>query len=116
MTIPYTTNHDVTIPFSDSSAQMHLATGVEQTVVVPGTKVDKYSARFGYNLGSNVFVRLNGVAAVPVLGAGDTLTYCELNPGADGSQRNVQGEDELSFITEDAAGASVSVSFRKIPG
>lgn len=92
-----------------------MGVGVEETFTVPGTKVDKYTARFAYNSTSNVFVRLNGVPTSPAPGTVNTETYGELRPGADGSQRNVQGGDVIHFITPDAT-AYASVSLRKIPG
>jgi len=116
MTSKYTSSFDITIPFSDTNAQIGLGAGVEETLVIPGTAIDKYSARFGYTLSSHVFVRLNDTPLSPPIGTGDTQTYCELNPGFDGSQRYVQGGDELHFVTPDVAGAYVSVSLRKLPG
>jgi hypothetical protein len=114
MTIPYTSNYDVTIPFSDTSVQIALGVGVEQTYTVPGTAVDNYSARFAYISTSNVFVRLNTAPTTPGAGTVTTQPYSELRPGADGSQRNVKGGDVIHCITPDAT-AYVGISLRKLP-
>lgn len=115
MAIQYNSNFDLTIPFSDVSVQVALATGVVQTFVVPGSSTDRYSARFGYTSTSNVFVRLNATPATPGAGLNTQQPYSEFRPGADGSQRYVKGGDVLQFITPDA-NAYVGISLRQLPG
>lgn len=113
MTIRYASNYDLTIPFSDTSIQMALATGVAQTYNVPGDATKRYSVRFAYTPAANVFVRLNAAPAAPGAGAATTQAYSELRPGDDGSQRYVNGGDVLHFITPDAS-AYVGISLREI--
>lgn len=115
MAIQYNSNFDVTIPFSDVCAQIALGAAVEQTFTVPGTKVNKYSARFTYNATSNVFVRLNAAPTTPGAGTVTTQPYSEFRAGDDGSQRYVQGGDVIHMITPDAT-AYVGISLRQLPG
>lgn len=112
--VAYNSNYDLTIPFSDVCAQVALGVGVEQTYTVPGAATVSYSARFSYAQDANVYVRLNGVAAVPGAGSVASEQYNEFRPGADGSQRYVKGGDVLHFITSDAT-AFVGVSLRQLP-
>jgi hypothetical protein len=113
MAISYNSNYDVTIPFSDVSIQIALATATLQTYTIPGTSTAQYSARFSYAQNSNVFVRLNGAAVTPPAGTITTQQYGEFKPGNDGSQRYVKGGDVLQFITPDAS-AYVGVSLRQL--
>lgn len=113
MAIPYNSNYDLTVPFSDVCAQINLGTGVAETFTVPGNSTDKYSARFEYASDSNVFVRLNGVPGIPGAGTVTTQQYNEFKPGFDGSQRYVNGGDVIQFITPDTT-AYVGVSLRQI--
>jgi hypothetical protein len=113
--IQYNSNFDLTIPFSDVCAQVALAANTEETFTVPGGPTAKYAARFGYISTSNVFVRLNGTPAIPAAGTVGTERYNEFRPGADGSQRYVQGGDVIHFITPDAS-AYVGISLRQLPG
>lgn len=114
MAIPYSTNYNLTIPFSDACAQVSLTTGVEQTYTVPGTSAQLYSARFTYAANSNVFVRLNGTAATPGANTVGLVSETEFRPGCDGSQRYVKGGDVLHFITPDAT-AYVGVRLMSLP-
>ena len=102
MAIPYSTNYNLTIPFSDVCAQVSLTAGVEQTYTVPGDSTKSYSARFTYAANSNVFVRANGTVATPGANTVGTTAKTEFRPGCDGSQRYVKGGDVLHFITPDA--------------
>lgn len=115
MAIPYNSNYDLTIPFSDVCAQFNLATSTEDTFTVPGTGINKYSARFTYTDNSNVFVRLNGTPTVPASSVVGTEQYNEFKPGSDGSQRYLKGGDVLHFITPDALGAYMGISLRSLP-
>lgn len=114
MAIQYNSNFDLTIPFSDVCVQVAAQANVEETFTVPGTAVNKYSARFSYISTSNVFVRINGVPTIPPGGTVGTQQYNEFRPGDDGSQRYVQGGDVIHFITPDAS-AYVGVSLRALP-
>lgn len=114
MSTPYSSNFDLSIPFSDDSAQINLTANTSQSYIVPGTKSETYSVRFGYNFNNNVFVSKNAAFTMP---AADTMSlsgFVELNPGADGTQRYVNGGDTLHFVTPDTS-AYVSISLRKLP-
>jgi hypothetical protein len=115
MAIQYNSNFDLTIPFSDVCVQFALATNTADSFTVPGGPTAKYAVRFGYTSTSNVFVRLNTAPTVPAPGTNDTERYNEFRPGADGSQRYVQGGDVIHFITPDAS-AYVGISLRQLPG
>lgn len=114
MAVPYNTNYDLTMPFSDVCAQVALAANVEQTFTIPGNDANKYSVRFSYISTSNVFVRLNGTPTIPGAGSVGTEQYNEFRAGADGSQRYVKGGDVLHFITPDA-NAYVGVRLMSVP-
>ena len=113
MAIPYNSNYDQTVPFSDTCAQVALAIGAELTYTVPGPATQNYSVRFGYNSTSNVYVRLNGTVATVPAGTATSTQYQELRPGSDGSKRYVKGGDVLHFITPDAS-AQVSIALMAI--
>lgn len=111
----YNSNFDLTIPFSDTCAQVSMsAANVVETYTVPGATNILYAARFGYTQGSNVYVRLNAAPTAPPAGTTTTEAYSEFRPGADGTQRYVKGGDVLQFVTPDAS-AYVGVSLRKLP-
>ena len=114
MTVQYNSNYDLTLPFSDSSAQIDMQVGVVEIYTVPGDAEDKYSAKFMYNADSVVFCRLNAAPTVPAAGTVNTESNCELKPGYDGTQRYVKGGDTLNFISPDAT-AYVGISLRKLP-
>jgi hypothetical protein len=113
--VPYNSNYDKTIPFSDVCAQVHIQANAEQTYTVPGVATNKYSAHFSYTAESNVFVRLNGTPTIPAGGSVGTQQYNEFRPGDDGFQRYVQGGDVIHFITPDT-NAYVGVSLRTLQG
>ncbi len=109
MAIPYNSNYDGTVPFSDTCAQFALAAAAEQTYTVPGAATINYSATFGYNSTANVYVRLNGTAASPAPGGTTSTQYLELRP----SKRYVKGGDVLHFVSPDTT-AQVSVSLMQL--
>lgn len=114
MAIPYNSNYDLTVPFSDVCAQIHLQASTEETYTVPGNSTQKYSVRFGYASDSNVFVRMNATAGIPGAGLVTQEQYNEFKPGFDGSQRYVNGGDVIHFITPDTT-AYVGISLRSLP-
>ena len=114
MSVKYASNYDLTIPFSDVCAQIHVQTGTPESYTIPGASTIRYAARFSYGATSNVFVRLNTAAGVPAGGAVTTEPYNELNPGHDRSQRYVSGGDVIHFATPDTD-AYASVSLRQLP-
>ena len=114
MSTLYSKNYDLTMPFVDDSAQIFLAATTDETYTVPGTTKDKFSVRFTYTEGSNVFVGLNAEATIPDSGSPvGTQAYCEFRPGCDGSQRYVKGTDVLHFITPDTT-AYVGIRLMKL--
>jgi hypothetical protein len=112
MAIMYNSNYDETIPFSDASVQVALATNTNATFVVPGGPTIKYSARFSFTSTSNIFICLNSAALVPPAGTHTTQQYCEFRPE---TQRYVQGGDVINMITPDASGY-VGISLRQLHG
>lgn len=108
----YNANFDVTLPFSDTTVQMNLATNAEQTYTVPGTNSQKYQALFSYPANANVYVGLNATTAAPGAGLKTTTANIEFRP----DKRYVKGADVLHFSCPDALGAYVGVSLRTLPG
>ena len=114
MAILYNSNYDLTIPFSDTCAQIALAANTEETYTVPGVATNNYSVHFAYICTSNVFVRMNGTPTIPAGGTVGTEQYTEFRPGDDGFQRYAKGGDIIHFITPDAT-AYVGISLRALP-
>lgn len=114
MAIPFNSNYDQSVAFSDTCGQLALATNTNLAYTVPGTSLNKYQVRFTYTQGSNVFVRKNTAATVPGAGLLTQSQYLEFRPGSDGSKRIVQGGDTLNFITPDAS-AYVGIALVAIP-
>ena len=109
--IAWNSNYGGTLTFSDVSTQINLLSGVNVSWTVPGTAETKYQALFSYIADSNIFVRLNGAAAIPGAGLVTTEQYNELRP----DKRYVQGGDVLNFITPDVS-QYVGVSLRQLQG
>lgn len=111
MTIQYNSNYHETMPFSDTCIQVALGSNVEETYTVPGPITTQYQAYFEYTFDSNVFVRLNGIPAIPASGTVGTEQYNEFRP----KKRYVRGGDVIHLITPDAS-AYVGVSLRQLQG
>jgi hypothetical protein len=111
MTIPYNSNYNETIPFSDTCFQVNCAANVGQTFTVPGTSLQQYQAYFSYTENSNVFVSKNTTPTVPVSGTSGVEQYNEFRP----QKRYVSGGDVLHFITPDT-NAYVGMSLRQLQG
>lgn len=109
MAIPYNSNYDGTVPFSDTCAQFALVAATELTYTVPGTETANYQASFGFNSTSNIYVRLNATAATPSGGTTTSLPFQELRP----NKRYVKGGDVLHFITPDST-AQVSLALMSL--
>jgi len=117
MAIPYNSNYDLTIPFSDVSVQILLSSSAIKFFTVPGDETKNYSVRFSYTSTSNIFVMLGNslsdiIAIPPSVGVG-TQQYNEFRPGSDGSQRYVKGGDIIYFRTPDTT-AYVGLSLRSL--
>lgn len=106
----YNENFDGTIPFTDTSCRLTLATGVSQTYTVPGTSEVRYKAIFSYNDSANVIVGFNTTPTVPAAGTNQTTQNMEYRPDC----RYVKGGDELNFITPDGS-AYCGVSLWQLP-
>ena len=102
MTI-YNEGYEGTEPFSDTCAQMALATSAVLTYTVPGTKLNRYKAEFSWLITSSVYVGYNVTPAVPGAGLITSQPNVERNP----DYRYVQGGDILSFISSAAAQAGL---------
>lgn len=111
MSIPYTSNYDVTIGFTGIAPNMALAANTELTYTVPGASRQKYVATFEYKSNQMVYVALNATATVPSAGTIDTASVSEPKP----HQRFVKGGDVLHFITPDTT-ADCGFSLRTITG
>lgn len=103
-------NFNNTMPFSNTCYQLLLAASTEQHFTVPGTENQIYRAEFRCQTGAEVYVRLNGTAAIPGAGMQTALSNQELLPLIE--SRYVKGGDTLSFIS--AATPNVSVSLLQV--
>lgn len=115
MAIPYNSNYDLTIPFSDVSAQFALVAGSFLTFTVPGPETINYAVRFAYTQDSSIFVRLGDAPTIPGSNTVTDEQYSEFKPGFDGTQRYVKGGDVLYFQTTDTAGAYMGITLRQLP-
>lgn len=104
------------INFSDTIYTATLTAATDTSIAVPKTAAmgtpcaatnNKFLAVFSYSSGSNVYVALNGTAAVPA-GASFAASTSELNPTA----KIVQAGDVIHMIS--AATPSISVAFYAI--
>ncbi len=111
MTSQYNANYIETLAFSDTCAQVNVATGTPQAVTVPGANNIAYQAYFQYTQSSNVFVGKNVTPTVPSSGSVSSQQFVEFKP----KKRYVRGGDVLNFATPDA-NAYIGVSFRQIQG
>ena len=102
------------LPFSVDKYSATLAQTTDTTLNVPdtgalgaptATTYNKFIAIFSYQPGAQVWVAVNGTAAVPA-GGSFALTTSELNPSA----RYVKASDVLHFYTPDTS-AAVGVTF-----
>lgn len=112
MTTQYSNNFDHAKPFSDTCTQINLATNIQQTYTVPGTKAQRYRAIFTFSANSNVFVGLNVTATTPGAGLNTTTSNLEFKPI---EPKYVNGTDVISAITGDATGAYMGISLLLIP-
>jgi len=106
----FSSNFDVTHPFSDAGAKMQLATNVALAWTVPGTIVNKYKASFSYTSDSSVWVAYNVTAVAPVAGTLVDSYKEEFKP----AERYVNGGDVLSFIAS-VGTPQVGVSLLDLP-
>jgi hypothetical protein len=108
----YADNFDHTKPFSDTCAQIALATNVAQTYTVPGERSQKYRLVITFNSTANVFVGYGVTALAPGAGLKTETGNMEFRPV---EPKYVKGEDVISLVTPDAS-AYVGLSLLAIPG
>jgi len=107
----YNMNYTDCFPFSDTTFNTLLAASTAIAYTVPGDSTMSYRASFSVSSSAEVFVRLNGTAAVPVSNTGATTTYQErIGPNF---VRYVKGGDTLSFISTGTP--QVGVSLLQLP-
>lgn len=107
MTTPYQRNFEKTFPFSDTGMMTLLAASTAIAYTVPGTDNQIYRAHFSVSTSADVWVKLNGTAAVPT---SNTITSTSNQERIDvGFNRYVKGGDTLSFISTSTAQVGVSL-------
>lgn len=111
MAIPYNSNYEGTLSFSDVAWQISLQANSEQAMTIPGTSNQWFQVLFSYNDTANVYVRPNITAVIPPLGTTTSLQYQEYRP----LKRNVRGGDVLHLITPDTV-VYMGLSLRQIQG
>lgn len=104
---PYQNNFTNTFPFSDSGMMTLLAASTAISWTVPGTANQLYRAHFSVSTSADVWVKLNGTAAVPTSNT-VTATYNQERIDVD-FQRYVKGGDTLSFISTGTPQVGVSL-------
>jgi len=107
MTTKYQKNFADTLPFSDTTANILLAASTAITYTVPGTANQVYRAHMSVSTSADVWVRLNGTAAVPTSNTVASTTYQERIDV--GFQRYVKGGDTLSFISTTTPQVGISL-------
>ncbi len=110
MATSYFDNFNHTTAFSDTSLQLHLTAGNEQTWTVPGVAGKKWQALLEYASDDNVFVGLNTTAASPSADSQTTTAHLEYKP----KKRFVVGGDVLHFVTPDTT-VYMGVTLRALP-
>jgi hypothetical protein len=106
MTTKYNSNFGETMPFSDTTVRLSLASTTSQSYTVPGSPEMKYKASFKYTENSNIFIGKNTTVTSPTSGTQESTQTIEFKP----DERYVSGGDVLSFLTPDTGGAYVGVA------
>jgi len=92
---------------SDTIFNALLASGVEQSITLPGAADENYCVAFRFESGSNVFVDVTGAAAVSPTGAFAAST-CELNP----TSLTLPGGASISMISPSGTAYVSVISWR----
>jgi hypothetical protein len=100
-------NFSETFPFSDTGFQTLLAASTAIAYTVPGNANQKFRAHFSVSTSADVWVCLNGTAAVPTSNTG-TATYNQERIDIN-FNRYVKGGDTLSFISTGTPQVGVSL-------
>lgn len=112
MALPYTSNYDKTLGFSETCAQIHLTANVVTTYTLPGTAVNKYVLTFGCSSNAMIYAGFNETPALPAADTTDTDARVEfVTPEL---QRYAKGGDVISLISPDTLNY-VGISVRSIP-
>lgn len=107
MTTKYQKNFSECFPFSDTTINILLAASTAISYTVPGTADQVYRAHFSVSTSADVWVRLNGTAAVPTTNTVASTSYQErINVDF---VRYVKGGDTLSFISTGTPQVGVSL-------
>lgn len=96
MAVQYNSNYDLTHPFSNTNAAIHLSANTEDSFTVPGTNNEKYVALFEYPSDASVFVALNDTAAFPAAGNITFPSTSQFKP----YKRYVKAGDDISLIAD----------------
>ena len=99
-------NFHGTVPFSDTDFQLLLAASTALAITVPGTPNQIYRAVFRSSSTAEIWVRLNGTAALPGAGLAISTAYQEFIPL---EPKYVKGGDTLSFISASTPQVGVSL-------
>ena len=106
----YQRNFQETFPFSNTSINILLEASTAISYTVPGTASQIYRAKFSVSYDADVWVILNGTAAVPT---SNTVAATANQERIDAwFQRYVKGGDVLSFISTGTP--QVGVSFLQV--
>lgn len=98
MVANYNSSYDQTHPFSDSTQTIALADNTELTATIPGDSSMRYRIEFSWAYNANVWVCINGTAAIPGPGT-INASRCEFKPSA----RYVSGGDVIHLISSGIA-------------
>ena len=94
---PYNSNYSGTMPFSNQGVKMTLAASTALSWTVPGAATQQYRATFRCSSTAEVWVRLNGTAALPTSNTATDVVGQEFIPLHE--PKYVIGGDVLSFIS-----------------
>lgn len=95
---PYGCNFNKTMPFTNTSANLLLIASTPLSWTVPGIPEQRFRATFRASFTAEIYVSLNGTAALPTSGVATTTTNNQefiplLEP------KYVKGGDVLSFVS-----------------
>lgn len=102
---PYNKNFQNVHSFSNSNLNVLLAANTALPFTVPGLSTQLYRAKFRSSFTAEIYVSLNGTAAVPSAGTGSFIANQEMLPLDE--CRYVKGGDVLSFISSGTPGFSM---------
>lgn len=107
----FISQHDITQPFSNQTAQFGLAASTALTYTVPGTDRITYNAVFKFSPAASVWVGHNVTATLPISNTITSNSGIVLNP----QSKYVRGGDTLSFQSSSIV-ADVGIELFTLPG